>query len=298
FFSFIIATYQRKDIVTETIRNVLKQRFTDFEIVMVDDGSTDGTSAHLSEIFKEEARLRIITQPNRERGAARNTGIRSATGTYLIFMDSDDRIDEQHLSVLYDCIVRENHPDFLTTKFDFLRNDKHIPTPVCSMKEGYYDYKILLKGNILGMYSCVKRQNPDLKLFEDDRKYAILEDWMFNLSNLRHSNTYLIDAVTYHIVDHPERSMTANPVKVAERMREASKWILENVDLDAEEKYTLNAYSVYFSAMNCLQANDRKNAWIYLRKGIAESGFRINYLRLIIRLLLGNRIMKLTDRKR
>lgn len=290
FFSIIIATYQRREIVTETIRNVLRQRHTDFEIILVDDGSSDGTAEHVAAVFAHEPRLRIISQTNKERGAARNTGIRSATGDYLVFMDSDDRIDEDHLAVLYDRITKNNRPHFLTTKFDFIRGNKRVPTPVSRLKEGYYDYKILLRGNIIGMYSCVLRSNSGLVLFEEDRKYSILEDWMFNLSNLRHSSIYLVDKTTYHIVDHAERSMTADLNLVAERMQEASGWILEHVELDSSEQRILKGYSAYFSAMNSFQAKDKKAAWRYLRDGLRATGWRSAYLPLIIRLLLGRHI--------
>lgn len=298
YFSIIIATYQRKDIVTDTIRNVLQQRFTDFEIVLIDDGSTDGTSEHLAAEFPQEPRLRIIRQSNQERGAARNTGIRSASGDYLVFMDSDDRIDQQHLYLLHEQILKLNRPDFLTTKFDFLRDGKHFPTPVCSLKEGYYDYRILLKGNILGMYCCAARENPGLRLFQEDRNYSILEDWMFNLENFRQSKIYLIDKVTYHIVDHPERSMTIDRRKVAERMNHASRWILEHVPLDRGEKRTLKGYSAYFSAMNSFQSKDKRSAWKFLREGIAATGWMAAYLPMLIRLLLGIRIMEKLDTKR
>jgi len=291
-FSIIIATYQRKSVVELTIRNVLEQTFTDFELVLVDDGSTDGTAEHLNRVFSNETRIKVIRQENKERGAARNTGIRHANGEYLVFMDSDDRIDRDHLSVLHYHLVEQNFPDFLSTKFDIVRNGVNHPTAIGKLTEGYHDYRILLEGNILGMYLCARRTHPGLIHFEEDRRFSILEDWMFNFSNLRNQYIYLIDRTTYHIVDHENRSMKADLSLVARRMENATDWILENIPLSDEEQRTVAGYSAYFSAVNSFAANDRTSAVSYLKKAIRTTGWRFAYLRLIIKLMLGNRIIK------
>ena len=73
FFSIIIPTYDRASFITKTINSVLSSEFTDFEIIVVDDGSTDNTSEIVSAI--QDNRIKYIYQENKERGAARNNGI-------------------------------------------------------------------------------------------------------------------------------------------------------------------------------------------------------------------------------
>ncbi len=86
-FSVIIPTYNRLGLLREELASVRSQRFLNFEVIVVDDGSTDGTSEALS---KEGDWLRVLSQPNRGPGAARNLGAQAAHGEYLAFLDSDD----------------------------------------------------------------------------------------------------------------------------------------------------------------------------------------------------------------
>jgi len=85
--SVIIPAYNAQRFVGEAIESALAQTYPDFEIVAVDDGSTDAT---LSILRSFEPRIRVISQPNRGPAAARNAGIRDSTGDYIAFLDGDD----------------------------------------------------------------------------------------------------------------------------------------------------------------------------------------------------------------
>jgi len=87
-FSIIIPTYNRADSVTHTLESCFSQSFTDFEIVVVDDGSKDDTVSVLKQIADE--RLVIVEQANAGPAAARNTGMDHSSGDYIAFLDSDD----------------------------------------------------------------------------------------------------------------------------------------------------------------------------------------------------------------
>lgn len=86
--SVIIPVYKAENFVADTIRSVLAQTYTDFEILIVDDGSPD-KSVEVCRQF-DDPRIRIIQQPNRGLPGARNTGIRSAVGEYVALLDADD----------------------------------------------------------------------------------------------------------------------------------------------------------------------------------------------------------------
>ncbi len=88
--SVLIATYNRAEWLAQAIGSVRAQTFTDWELIIVNDGSTDGTRAWLDRLASEDARVRPIHQDNRGLAAARNAGIRVATGTYLAIIDDDD----------------------------------------------------------------------------------------------------------------------------------------------------------------------------------------------------------------
>jgi len=86
--SVVIPTYNRADLICETINTVLQQTFRDFEVIVVDDGSTDGTDGVLEERYGTS--IRLIRQANAGEGEARNAGIAQADGKYVAFLDSDD----------------------------------------------------------------------------------------------------------------------------------------------------------------------------------------------------------------
>ena len=87
FFSVIVPTYNRAQVLREALDSVLAQTFADYEIIAVDDGSSDGTAAVAAAY---QSRVRFLRQPNEGPGAARNTGLKCAAGTFVAFLDSDD----------------------------------------------------------------------------------------------------------------------------------------------------------------------------------------------------------------
>lgn len=87
FFSVIIPTYNRAAVLREALDSVFAQTFADYEVIVVDDGSTDDTASVLAEYGQ---RVRLFRQANQGPGAARNTGIANALGDFLAFLDSDD----------------------------------------------------------------------------------------------------------------------------------------------------------------------------------------------------------------
>ncbi len=86
-FSVIIPTFNRVELLKRALDSVFGQRFKEFEMIVVDDGSTDGTREYLEDLG---AAVKFWTQPNSGPSGARNTGVRQARGEYLAFLDSDD----------------------------------------------------------------------------------------------------------------------------------------------------------------------------------------------------------------
>lgn len=90
------------------IQSVIEQTFTDFELLLINDGSTDGSLAIIDGWVAKDQRLHVFSQPNQGLSAARNTGMVHATGSYIYFMDSDDRILPDTLACCYsDCEERQ-----------------------------------------------------------------------------------------------------------------------------------------------------------------------------------------------
>lgn len=111
-FSIIIPVYNVKDYLQKCIDSVLENDCSDCEIILVDDGSTDGASPAICDenAAAHSELIRVIHQENKGIGSARNTGIRAAKGDYLFFVDSDDTITPDSLEVLT-AAVNETHAD-------------------------------------------------------------------------------------------------------------------------------------------------------------------------------------------
>ena len=98
FFSVIIPLYNKEDYISDTIESVLKQTFTNFEVIIVNDGSTDKSISKLQNY--NDSRLRVVDQENRGVSAARNKGITLAKAEYIAFLDADDLWLPEHLETL------------------------------------------------------------------------------------------------------------------------------------------------------------------------------------------------------
>jgi len=117
--SVIIPTYNRWPMVGEAVESVLAQRFRNFDLIVVDDGSTDGTA---NELVKYESRVRVISQPRKGVSAGRNHGVMIAQGRYVAFLDSDDLWLPKKLEI--QTAFMEQHPEveICQTEEVWLRN--------------------------------------------------------------------------------------------------------------------------------------------------------------------------------
>ena len=88
--SIIIPVYQAKKYLGKCIDSILNQSFLDFELILVDDGSNDGSERICDEYTRKDNRIKVIHQINQGVSGARNTGLKYASGEYIAFVDADD----------------------------------------------------------------------------------------------------------------------------------------------------------------------------------------------------------------
>src|SRR5271165_5388668 len=120
-FSVVIPTFNRVALLNSTLESVFAQRATDYEIIVVDDGSTDGTMDYVQSLAQQ---VKVFRQPNKGPGAARNLGACHASGAYLAFLDSDDLWFPWTLEAYWDVIHDCHEPSFVAGK-PYLFSDKH-----------------------------------------------------------------------------------------------------------------------------------------------------------------------------
>lgn len=98
--SVIIPVYNAEKYLQPCVDSVLMQTYKDFELILVDDGSKDGSGAMCEKIASQDSRVHVVHQKNAGAGAARNAGIKTAKGEYIVFVDSDDMIEPEYMELL------------------------------------------------------------------------------------------------------------------------------------------------------------------------------------------------------
>ena len=111
--SVIMPVYNGAEYIRKAVDSVLQQSGVEFELFIVDDGSTDATSAVCDELAKQDARIKVIHKENAGPGIARNAAIDIATGKYVFFLDSDDWLVENCLAYLFE-LAEKNDADIVS----------------------------------------------------------------------------------------------------------------------------------------------------------------------------------------
>lgn len=121
--SVIIPVYKAEEFIRKCVGSVMAQTLKDIEIICVDDGSPDNSLEILKELAAQDSRVKVISQPNGGAGAARNNGLRHATGEYLSFLDADDFFEPNMLEEAYTC-AETHRADFVVFNSDQYHMDK------------------------------------------------------------------------------------------------------------------------------------------------------------------------------
>lgn len=200
--SVIIPTYNRSQSTKKLIYSLLDQFNDQFEIIVVDDGSTDNTLQDLNE-FKFKKNISIYSIKNSERGAARNYGAKKSQGQYLNFFDSDDIALNIHIETAISKIKISNFAPVINLSYAYKFSNKIIKV----ILSGVLNKKIFSK-NILSCNGVLIKKNIFNKFkFSENRDLSGSEDWHLWL---RLSNQYKIISykeITTYILDNNDRSM-------------------------------------------------------------------------------------------
>ena len=196
--SIVIPVFNRKDLVCAMINSIIAQTYQNWELLLIDDGSTDGTLEMLQNLAIVDRRINIYNRYRQPKGAptCRNIGLEYAKGRYIIFFDSDDLIPNHSLEQRVDFMEKNQHLDFAVF-------------PAMSFTDG------VVKGKSKDYYTGVQIEKNDLKHFIDcnlpflvvtniykvaslvkkkilwDECLLSLQDADFNIQNLKKANEYM-----------------------------------------------------------------------------------------------------------
>ena len=137
FLSIIVPVYNVESYLAECLNSILAQSFTDFEVLLIDDGSTDGSSALCDEYAGMDSRIRCFHKENGGHMSARQEGFRNARGTYTAFVDSDDWIAPAMYEQMCGAAIKYD-ADVVCCNYTAVTSKEHIERrDVCS--PGFYD---------------------------------------------------------------------------------------------------------------------------------------------------------------
>lgn len=139
-FSIIIPVYNVEKYLDACVESVLAQTFTDFEVLLINDGAADGSGAICDRLAEKDSRVRVIHQENQGLSGARNTGIREAQGDYLMFLDSDDWWDTS--AVLENVARRLEKTQADVLSFDYQKSFDGQKEPPYFNKENAQEYTL------------------------------------------------------------------------------------------------------------------------------------------------------------
>lgn len=176
FFSIVVPCYNVQDTVKNTIESIIKQDFNNYEIVAVDDGSSDKTSDILKD-YKIKNNIKVISQSNKGLGAARNAGIKASKGIYICLLDADDLWVPNKLTKIYEIIKNKEHS--LISNDEIILGNKYLfylrNKPPSSISN------LLIAGNTLSPSAItIKKEIFDkVGLFKEGKNFLGVEDWDF-----------------------------------------------------------------------------------------------------------------------
>lgn len=213
FFSIILTTFNRAYIIDQVIKSILKQEFKNFELLIIDDCSTDETSSIISKI--DDSRIKYFKTKKNSGGPAipRNIGLRNSKGSWVSFCDSDDLFLPNHLTYAYKFITKKNITNSLISSNAFI--DKTLTTKYFKGKSINEHKRISLYSNYLSnkaILSTLFVSNSNLIPFNEDKRYIAIEDYVFLLSNIKagKKHYYLSEPTIFYNTSSPDSVRLAN----------------------------------------------------------------------------------------
>ncbi|MFJ7311530.1 glycosyltransferase family 2 protein [Pseudomonas sp. NPDC098747] len=261
--SVVIAAYNVENYITETMRSILGQRVQPWEIVIIDDGSTDGTLSLINMKYGHDPKIKIITQENQGVGAARTAGFKATTGDFIFFCDPDDVVSRTLFNDFANVFIQNNALElYYFSKRSFIDAQgerRYMRRDTAPTREGWYRERSELLEDLIvnNKYKAATWQYIFRKSLTDrfdvSFKGRAHEDQLFSM------NIYLHSRLCY----------ATRSDRYFQRIRQGS--ITNSVK---DEHHVLSSYATYRETLAVLKAHlDRfpqrhQVATSYMRRGV------------------------------
>jgi GT2 family glycosyltransferase len=170
--SVIIPTFDRRSVLQEAVESVLAQRYRDIEVIVVDDGSTDGTDELMQRRFGDDPRVRYRYQPNAGVSSARNAGLDLATGDYVAFLDSDDSWEPWHLALVHAGFDRVPEAGLIWTDTAFV-DPQGVVLSSSALPELFSAYRYFSRDDLFSSSSPLAELGIDLPAASRDHRLYV-----------------------------------------------------------------------------------------------------------------------------
>lgn len=265
FFSVVIPSYNRAAYIRRTIETVLKQDYKNFEVIVVDDGSTDNTEEVVSQI--NHTTLKYFKIANAERGAARNYGVRQATGDYITFLDSDDELYFNYLSNANNELNNAALPEFFHQAYEVKDSDGIILRHSDSVPKENIEF--LIYGNLLSCIGVfIKKEVALMHPFKEDRNLSGSEDWELWLRLAANYGLKTSSTVCSALIAHDKRSVLGyNEPKLVMRKILALEYAFEDNkarEIFGKHRRKMEAYCDTYISLHLTLSNQNAKGLKYL----------------------------------
>jgi glycosyltransferase involved in cell wall biosynthesis len=286
FFSVIIPTYNRERLLLRTLGTVLGQTFTDYEILVVDNCSTDRTEDVLRP-YVAAGKVRFLKHDrNYERACSRNTGLENAAGRFVTFLDSDDLMYPDNLADAHAYALAHADVPLFQNLYELVDEGGRIlhRYRVPSLRD---PVRAIAEGNFLSCIGVFLRRDFYQRFrFSTDPALTGSEDWDYWLRVVPHCRVGRINRVNSGIVHHGARTVTTQRLAaVQERIERLVRRVVEDRELAAVYRPHLRrmeSSSLVFLASTANSGGQYRQALGYLRAAVRKEpgvAFSLRFLR-------------------
>ncbi|MCI9435360.1 MAG: glycosyltransferase [Bacilli bacterium] len=248
--SIIVPVYNVEKYVNKMITSIQQQTYSNFELILVDDGSVDDSKVICERISKEDERIAVYSQQNKGVSEARNLGISKAIGKYILFIDADDWIDETLIETYYNLMIKDSN-DLVINEYNVINRNKSysqkrdLPTGVISLQQALY--KII---NPKGFYGSVWGKLFSLEIIKKNHikfnpTISIGEDLLFMIDYLQYCSKIVYnDNCLYNYLIRETSALNTVSLKRLDILQ-VYQQLLENNYLDKKIKKRICAIYVW-----------------------------------------------------
>jgi len=274
--SVIIPTYNREKLLSRAIKSVLKQTFQDFELIVVDDGSTDSTEALMDKFQKKDKRIRYIKLKKHYGGPAKakNVGIQYSKGKYIATLDSDDEWLPEKLELQIKLFETSPNPRLGFVSCHALQIDTFSgKKSIFKIKKPKNLFEAILTHDMLGSGSGMAYKKEALKkvgLFDENLKHA--QDWEIRIRLAKEYDFDLVDKVLYKYYVHKE-SIT-HSFSIVKKEKDL-RYILLKYEPYYRENPRIYSLRLKYDGSRYIRAGEQKKALKYFLRSIRYNPLNI-----------------------